>query len=84
VNGFTSLDPETAIFAVWTVIFIGLLVFWQMASIAARRRARPYAVSFVGLVVLLFAWLQAGAQGFFFALIPVAIIIALNIRTEET
>jgi len=34
--------------------------------------------------VLLFAWLQAGAQGFFFALIPVAIIIALNIRTEET
>ena len=42
------------------------------------------AVSFAGLVVLLFAWLQAGAQGFFFALIPVAIIVALNIRAEKT
>ena len=83
MNSLASPTPETAIFAVWTVIFIGLLVFWQMASIAARRRAQPYAVSLVGLVVLLFAWLQAGQKGFFFALVPVALIIALNIRPEK-
>lgn len=79
MNNFGSLGAETAIFAVWTVIFIGFLLFWQMAPIAARRRAQPYAVSFAGGVVLLFAWLQAGSQGFFFALIPVAIVIALNV-----
>jgi hypothetical protein len=84
VNSFTSLDAETAVFAVWTVIFIGLLLFWQMAPIAARRRAQPYAVSFAGIMVLLFAWLQSGSLGFSFALIPVAIIIALNITAVKT
>jgi len=79
VTSFASPDAETTIFAVWTAIFIGLLVFWQMASLGARRTAQPYAVTFAGIVVLLFAWLQVGQQGFFFALIPVAIIIALNI-----
>jgi hypothetical protein len=75
---------EAAIFAVWTLLFIGLLVFWQRASPGARRRAQPYAITFAGLVVLLFAGLQGGGQGFLFALIPVAVIVSLNVTAVKT
>jgi len=79
-----SKNLETVFFAVWTLVFAGLLIFWQVASPEARRKAQPYAVTFTGLVVLLFAWLQDGDRGFFFTLVPVVIIVGLNIIALKT
>lgn len=74
---------EAAIFAVWTLLFIGLLVFWQRASPGAKRKAQPYAITLAGLMVLLFAGLQGGGQGFLLALIPVVVVISLNVTAVK-
>lgn len=79
-----SKNLETAFFAAWTLVFAGLLIFWQVASPQTRRKAQPYAVTFVGLVVVLFAWLQDGDRGLFFTLVPVAVIVGLNITAQKT
>jgi hypothetical protein len=79
-----SKNLETAFFAVWTLVFAGFLIFWQVASPQTRRKAQPYAITFAGLVVLLFAWLQDGDRGLFFTLVPVAVIVGLNIIAVKT
>jgi hypothetical protein len=79
-----SKHLETAFFAVWTLVFAGLLIFWQVASPQTRRKAQPYAIAFTGTVVMLFAWLQDGDRGLLFTLVPVAVIVGLNITATKT
>jgi hypothetical protein len=57
------------------------MIFFYLATPQLKHRVFPYGVVLSGTLMLLFVYLMGGKSQFYFALVPVAAIIFLNIQT---
>jgi ribosomal protein L40E len=78
------LDPKMSpnlFIAIWVGLLVASVIFFNLASPQLKRAVFPYGAVLGGLLMLLFVYLMGGKSQFYFALVPVAVIMFLNIQT---
>lgn len=74
---------QSIFFGTWIVLAIGSIAFAKLASPELKRKMWPVLAIGVGLIFLVFVCLLTGARGFYFAIIPVALIMYLNVKAVK-
>ena len=80
---FDQHTIQLIFFGTWIVLGIGSVVFAKTATPQLKQKMQPIFAVGVGLLFLFFVSLLGGSQGFYFAVIPVAVIIYLNAKTVK-
>lgn len=67
----------------WIVLAVGGLIFMLRGSPAMKHKGWPVMTIGVGLLFLVFVFLLEGIKGAVFAILPVALITYLNLKTVK-